>query len=535
MASRIKGITIEINGDATGLDKALKGVDKQLKDTQGQLKDVERLLKLDPGNTELLAQKQKLLSNAVTETRERLDTLRNAEAQVQAQFAKGEASQAQVDALKREIIETEAALKDAERASAGFNATLTKVGGTATKVANATRGLSMAAAAALGGIAAAGIAAAKSADELLTLSQQTGISTDELQKMSYASDLVDVSVDTITGSFKKLKTAMSAGKNEFAQLGVRVTDSSGQLRDANDVFYETIAALGKVSNETQRDVLAMAIFGKSADELAGIIDDGGAALKAYGDEAERLGLIMDETTLDKLQEANDKMDKLKAQMKATLSLKAADALEALMPALEKVMEALGTVLGFIGKLNPDTLALIVTILALIAAIAPIATTIAAITKAVSALSIAFGAMNLALAPEIALIAAIAVAVGALVYEIAKNWDWIKANVIQPIQDKIQAIIDKVKAAIDFINKLVDAIKNSTAFKVVSEVVTTVTGGNLPSTAGQSAAKNAAVYGDGTAGQTINVPLYINGTEFARATYSDFESETVRMGGRLIQR
>lgn len=536
MASgRIKGITIEINGDATGLDKALKGVDSQISSTQKNLKDVERLLKLDPTNTELLAQKQRLLADSVKATKERLDTVKEAERQVQEQFKQGKASQDQVDAIKREVIATEKALKDAEQASAGFNATLTKVGATASKVAQATRGLSMAAGAALGGIAAAGIAAARSADDLNTLAKQTGISTDELQKMRYASDLVDVSVETITGSMKKLKSSMGTNKKEFAQLGVQLTDSSGQLRDANDVFYDTIAALGKVSNETQRDVLAMAIFGKGADELAGIIDDGGAALKAYGDEAERLGLIMDAQTLEKLNEANDKLDRIKAQAQATLSLKAADALEALMPALEKVIAALGSMLEFVGKLNPDTIALIATILAVVAAIAPIAATVATITKAISALKVAVVAMNLALAPEIALIAAIGVAVVALVAVIAKNWDWVKANIIDPIGEKIQWIVDKVKAAIEFIQKLIDKIKESAVFKIAGDIVTTVTGNSVPATAGMTPAQQARILGDGTASQTINVPLYINGTEFARATYSDFESENVRQGGRLIQR
>ena len=78
---RIKGITIELNGDATGLDKALKGLDKQLNQTESSLKDVNRLLKLDPGNTELLRQKQELLQGAIKDTKERLDALKAASEQ----------------------------------------------------------------------------------------------------------------------------------------------------------------------------------------------------------------------------------------------------------------------------------------------------------------------------------------------------------------------------------------------------------------------------------------------------------------------
>ena len=109
MANRIKGITIEIGGDTTGLKKALSDVDKSIRDTQSELKDVERLLKIDPKNTELLAQKQRLLTQAVAETKDKLDTLKEAEKLVQEQFKQGKVSQEAYDALKREIVATEQA------------------------------------------------------------------------------------------------------------------------------------------------------------------------------------------------------------------------------------------------------------------------------------------------------------------------------------------------------------------------------------------------------------------------------------------
>lgn len=108
MADRIKGITIEIGGDTTALSKALSGVNKEISTTQKQLRDVERLLKLDPGNVTLLEQKQRLLADSVEQTKQKLDSLKNAEKQVQQQFAQGKVSQAQYDALQREIVATEA-------------------------------------------------------------------------------------------------------------------------------------------------------------------------------------------------------------------------------------------------------------------------------------------------------------------------------------------------------------------------------------------------------------------------------------------
>lgn len=111
MANRIKGITVEIGGDTTGLSKALSGVNKEIRDTQTQLNDVNRLLKLDPGNTELLRQKYELLNKSVESTEKKLEVLKQAEKQVQDQFKRGQVSEAQYNSLKREIIATESSLK----------------------------------------------------------------------------------------------------------------------------------------------------------------------------------------------------------------------------------------------------------------------------------------------------------------------------------------------------------------------------------------------------------------------------------------
>ena len=124
---RIKGITIEIGGDTTGLDKALKDTNKNIKSTQDQLKDVERLLKLDPSNTELLSQKQKLLAQAVSDTKDKLATLKEAEKQAQQQFAEGKISQEQYNGLQREIAETEQKLKSLESQAEKSNATLQNI------------------------------------------------------------------------------------------------------------------------------------------------------------------------------------------------------------------------------------------------------------------------------------------------------------------------------------------------------------------------------------------------------------------------
>ena len=133
-ASRIKGITIEIGGDTTKLQTALKGVNTEIRNTQAQLKDVEKLLKLDPGNTELLAQKHKLLGDAVKETKEKLETLKIAAEQAEKALNDGTISKDQYDALQREIIETENELKRLEEQANQSATALQKISATGEKL-----------------------------------------------------------------------------------------------------------------------------------------------------------------------------------------------------------------------------------------------------------------------------------------------------------------------------------------------------------------------------------------------------------------
>ena len=128
MGVKIRGITVEIGGDTTGLEKSLKSVNTEIKDTQKQLRDVEKLLKIDPSNTELLAQKQRLLKEAISETKEKLDALKQEQEQAKQQLESGELGQDKYDALQREIIETEDNLKSLESKSGEAEAALKRLG-----------------------------------------------------------------------------------------------------------------------------------------------------------------------------------------------------------------------------------------------------------------------------------------------------------------------------------------------------------------------------------------------------------------------
>ena len=188
--------------------------------------------------------------------------------------------------------------------------------------------------------------AATAADDLNTLSSVTGITTDELQKLQYASKFVDVSVDQISDSLKDLKNNMysaangsSEFSNVFKKLRVNVTGARGELRDANDVFYECIDALGHISNETERDAMAMKIFGESAKNLNPLIEAGGVKLKELGIEAENMGAVMEQGALDKLQKLKDAMDKFENTtdaLKNSLGLTLLPLLTALFTAISNI-------------------------------------------------------------------------------------------------------------------------------------------------------------------------------------------------------
>ena len=473
---RIKGITIEIGGNTTELSKSLKGVNSQIKNTQAQLKDVEKLLKLDPKNTDLLRQKQKLLADAVNETKEKLKQLKDAQAQMDASGV--DKNSAQYQALQREIIATEQDLKKAEAAYRSFGSVakqqLQVVSQKSAELAQKTRRLSAAAAGALTAIGGIAYKAAQNADDLNTMAKQTGFTTAELQKMQYASERIDVSMDTITGAAARMTKQLGSNEDKFASLGVATRDVNGNFRSTSDIFYDTVTALGKIQNETERDTIAMDIFGRSANELAGVIDDGGAALKEFGQEAEDAGLIMSQDTLDSLNQVNDEIDRLKAQGAASLAKAGAAALTALQPVLEKVINGISKILEYIASLSPETMKIILIVLAVIAAISPLLSIISKVTAAISFLASPVGLV-------IAAIAAL-IAIGVLLY---KNWDTIKekatemwenikakweefkTNTAETFENIKQSMIDKFTTAKESVLNIFENIKNGIKEKIES--------------------------------------------------------------------
>ena len=439
-SNKIRGITIQLDGDTTGLTKSLKDVDKSVKTTKDQLKDVEKLLKLDPKNTELLRQKQELLAKAIKDTNSKLETLKKAEETMKSQGV--DQNSEQFKALQREIIATESELKKLESAasktSVAFDkikAATDKVAKGAENVAKKTRALSAAGAAVATGLVATSANAIKTADDLATLSSRTGLSTEMLQKFSYASEMVDVSTEELASAMSKMKKQIDANPAAFEALGVSVTNTDGSFRDLESIFYDSLSALSQIEGETERDLAAMDLFGKSADTLATIIDDGGQSLQAYGAQAEEMGLILSEDTITKLTETGDTIDEMKARTMSTLVEVGAELLENLAPTIEVVVEKIGEVIKWLGTLDSDTLNTILIVAAVIAAISPLASVIVGVTKAIGGVT---SAIQFLLANPIVLLIA---AIVALVALIATKGDEIKA-LLQKVDDFLQNIFAK---------------------------------------------------------------------------------------------
>lgn len=160
--------------------------------------------------------------------------------------------------------------------------------------------------------------AAQYADEINTLSKVTGMSTESLQAYKYAAELVDVSMETLTGSMARNVKSMSNAANgskkyvkAYEDIGVAVTNADGSLRDSETVFWEAVDALGKIQNETERDAIAMQLFGKSARDLNPLIEAGSGEIAKLTDEAKNMGAVMSQDSLDKLNEFDDSMQRLK--------------------------------------------------------------------------------------------------------------------------------------------------------------------------------------------------------------------------------
>ena len=497
MAGNIKGITIEFQGETTKLEQAIRKVNSSTKEIDKNLKEVNKALKFNPTSVELWRQKQDLLKKKISETENNLKELKTAQAQMDASGV--DKNSMEYQKLQREIIETESKLKtfkgqlkqvgnvNLKAASEQFK----QWGGALTEAGQKMQGLSMAAGALVASLGAISYKAGRNADDLNTLSKVYSINTTDLQKYSVAADLVDVSVEDIAKSHVKLEKSMYSANNgskaqgeAFEKLGVSVTNADGSLRSSDAVWQDTISALGKMTNETERDAIAQQLMGKSAANLNPLIEDQGETYKNLTDTLKEYDLdFVDQETLDKANQFNDSLDTMKAIGSVALSTVGAQLAGYLAPALEKVVGWIGQLAGWLSSLSPQVLTVIGVVAAVVAGIAPVllilgklAFAISSIMSLMSTLGLSFGMLAGPVGIAIAVIAAL-IAIGVLLY---KNWDTIKAKAAE-IKASLVATWNNIKTSItNAINTLKTNLSNawnsikSTATSVWNSIKTAIT-------------------------------------------------------------
>lgn len=313
MANRIKGITVEIGGDTTGLDKALKSVNTSIRTTQSALKDVNRLLKLDPSNTELLSQKQRLLKDAITATKEKLDSLKVAQEQAKQQLENGELGQDKYDALQREIVETEEELRRLQQEAATTNTALSKIDVAGQKmeaVGNSIAGAGkkmMGVTTVIGGVGVAAVKTAADFDSAMSqvaaVSGATGKDFDALRNK--AREMGAKTKFSATEAAEAMNyMAMAGWKTEDMLSGIEgimnLAAASGEdLATTSDIVTDALTAFGLSAKDSGHfaDILAAAssnantnvsIMGETFKYCAPIA---GALGFSAEDTAEAIGLM----------------------------------------------------------------------------------------------------------------------------------------------------------------------------------------------------------------------------------------------------
>lgn len=343
LGSEMQKVTAKFSGNEKSMESLTAKSDVYNKQIETQKKKIEEIQKALANSTKEYGENDK-------KTKDWQISLNKAEAELAKTEKSLRDTQKEMDEFGKESDdagkEVEKAGKkaknsgdDAEKGESGWSklgSGLSKVGSFAGK---AVMALGTSAVAAASGLAASSVSAASYADDMLTMSTVTGMSTENLQAYNYAAELVDVSMEDLTKSMAKNIKSMSnaaRGSKEFElayqKLGISVKNSDGSLRDSEKVYWEAIDALGKVSNETERDAIAMQLFGKSAQDLNPLIAQGSAGIKELTKEAKDMGAVMSDESLQSLGEFDDSIQRLKGGASAAKNAIGT----ALLPALKVI-------------------------------------------------------------------------------------------------------------------------------------------------------------------------------------------------------
>ena len=390
-----------------------------------------------------LAQKIDLQIQIVEKAKDRFEAIANAEGATATQVDNAQkAYMKQITTLNQLTNELADVNNKLEESGETSNSSSQSIGNLATSITTTTAVIASMISAVQQVVQAIGEVATRStewADDLETLSSQIGVSTTTLQEWAYASDFVDVSVETLQGSMSKLVRSMSEAQNgsasaqaAFDSLGVSYQNIDGSLKSTEQVFYEVIDALGGIENVAERDAISMAIFGESAQNLNTLIEAGSGSLQAYGREAQQLGIIMSEDQIQALSSMQNSFDKLNNVMNASKNLLSAsvaplfasiaDAISQVDPAILAVVGGFGSLISVVSNLAPllQGVAAITQLLTMSKIATAAATTVETVAEA--GLGATAMATNVALLPQIAIALALTAALAGLAYAIYKIID-----------------------------------------------------------------------------------------------------------------
>lgn len=359
-SSKIKGITIEIGGNTTKLQDALKGVDKQVYGLNGDLKSLNQALKLDPKNTELLSQKQEVLARNIAASKDKLETLVEAQKQMGDYNKLTDEQKSSYNQLSLEIAKSENALKnlneelkETNKAKLdGLKESLIKVGNVAASVTKAVAGVAAGLIATAGATAKALFNAAKETakygDEVDKASQKLNISAENYQKLSYAMEMNGTSIDSVSKGMKnivsdlgKMSNGVSSANDKYKKLGISLKDSNGNLKSSQQVLFDSIDALAKMQDETKRNALAQEIFGKSAAELTPLLNSGSKGIRELMQEAEDYGMVMSDKAVKASADFDDSLTRLQGSFKGLKNRMTGD----LLPGISQVMNGISKLIS----------------------------------------------------------------------------------------------------------------------------------------------------------------------------------------------
>lgn len=355
--SSIKGITIKIGGDTTGLDKALKETNKKSRELESELKAVDKALKLDPNNVTLVKQKQDLLKDSIKETKSKLDVLKEAQSQVTAQYKKGEIDAGQYRAFQRELETTKSklsSLKDEKKnihvigtafkeakdkvepvikkvekvgsviggatsKAVKFTATLGKIDTAMIgKAADGFKTYTTAVTGATTAVAGLAVSQVSNLDAIDKQSQALGLSRTAYQEWDYVLSQNGVDIEKFGTGMKSLLKNMDAVKEgnatattNFNQLGVAVQNADGSLRSQEDVLKETVAAFQNMEDGADKTRLATELFGKQGQSLMPLLNGTAGSVDELMQKCNDLGMVVSDEAVDAGVKFSDTLDSLK--------------------------------------------------------------------------------------------------------------------------------------------------------------------------------------------------------------------------------